>query len=179
MWHTCNYITVISKVEHQLSFTYNADHFLKNVMSRLVQKCTECSNKYLQECTPVWCVPTAGVATTRCQYRGLGRPPLEAAFPPWRLPPFRDRPSSEADPLQMQTPLRGRHHPSLWTDKRFWKHYLPLWSVKIKHSGSTKFSIAWAPPILTFTWKFEHFYLPPLHTGFQRLLHTQKNKWHI
>ena len=55
-----------------------------------------------QECIPVGCVPTAAVAATRCQYQvGWGGVGWGG-----------------------QTPPVNR-----MTDRRFWKHYLPLRSV--------------------------------------------------
>ena len=40
---------------------------------------------YYQECIPIGCVPTAAVASTRCQYwgGGLGRPPQPRQTPLW------------------------------------------------------------------------------------------------
>ena len=52
--------------------------------------------------TPVGCIPTVVVVGNRWQYEGVGQTPL------WR-----------------QTPLFRQ------TDRRFWKHYLPLRSVII------------------------------------------------
>ena len=56
-----------------------------------------------QECISVGCIPTAAVAATRCEYRGVGRPP--AGRPPLRQNLL------EADLPNRQTLL---------------KHYLPL-----------------------------------------------------
>ena len=82
--------------------------------------------KWLQKCISVGCVPTAAVAATRYQSwdGGLGRPHLEADSLPQGRPPIGRRP-----PFRDRTSFRGR---SPRTDKRFWKHYLPLRWVKIK-----------------------------------------------
>ena len=59
-----------------------------------------------QECIPEGCIPTAAVAATRCQSQGILPSSLRSTF--WR----------GGLPL---TP---------WADRRFWKHYFPLRSVK-------------------------------------------------
>ena len=79
--------------------------------------------KWQQERIPVRCVLTNAVATTICQYRGLGRPSLDANAPVGR-PPW------------MQIPWMQSNHPPTpsvdrMIDRRFWKHNLPLRSVKI------------------------------------------------
>ena len=74
-----------------------------------------------QECIPVGCVPTAAVITTRCQYGG-GRPLGRNMGP-------------DSRPLEgtwYQPDRKWRHTPPGQNDTRFWKHYLPLRSVKMK-----------------------------------------------
>ena len=60
-----------------------------------------------QECCPVGCAATAVVATTRCQYWVGG--------------------SWAALPLYPDLPFRGKPPR---TNRRFWKHYLPLQPVR-------------------------------------------------
>ena len=65
-----------------------------------------CLRLWNKNCIPVGCVPTASVASTRYQYhRGL---PAERGLPPSWHP---------------------THPVNRLTDRRLWKHYLPLRSV--------------------------------------------------
>ena len=64
-------------------------------------------------------VPTAAVAVTICQYWGFGQTP-----------------SLEADPPEDKT-TPSEVGPPLWTDRHYWKHYLPLRSV-INSSQATE-----------------------------------------
>ena len=66
---------------------------------------------------PVGCIPAVAVAVSGWQYLGLGRPS------PAMQTLYRQH-SPKADPtFGFRCPL------PLWTDRRFWKHYLPLRSV--------------------------------------------------
>ena len=72
-----------------------------------------------QECTPVGCVATTVVATTRCHYWVGGG---------WQSP----SPQMQTPSCSQITPDAGRPPPpplDRMTDRRFWKHYLPLPSV--------------------------------------------------
>ena len=53
-----------------------------------------------QECIPVGYIPTAAVAATRCQYRGVGQIPLDAApVPLYADLPQMQTPPPDADPF--------------------------------------------------------------------------------
>ena len=85
-----------------------------------------------KECITVGCVPTAAVAAIRCQYWGLPTPPR--GDHPGRRSPSPWGKNMVPNRKWHQTPLCEQN------DTRFWKHYLPLRSVKIMNP---KDSIGW------------------------------------
>ena len=109
------------------------------------QKNKQTNNQKKEECILVGCILTAAVATTRCHYWGdLSNPPPSWGRPGGSAKPpigCRDQSPLDTDPLYVDPPLPGCRPPSPWmqtptpceqNDTRFWKHYLPLRSVKKK-----------------------------------------------
>ena len=86
---------------------------------------------YKQECIPVGCVLTTTVAATRCRYSG-GLPTGGSTY------------YGEGVSIRGQS---GWTPPSLWTDKRFWKHDLPLAVGKNNLTPESKFSLYRPPSI--------------------------------
>ena len=82
-------------------------------------------SKSKQECIPVGCVPTAAVSAT-CSFRGFMM----------SLPVWSHVPSNRGLPPEGVLPPP----PTPWTDRRFWKHYLPLRSVIVRKVGSCAIS---------------------------------------
>ena len=106
-----------------------------------------------QECIPVGYVPTAAMATPRCQYPGEISVQREGLYP-------------EGESLYGWQ--KGVWRPPEQNDTRFWKHYLPLQSVNMEccfRSRHMLWYMCSSDTCAVGTMVFTHSVLPSVITG--------------